>query len=122
MWSLQFWLFHTNDPSDNSQGILREYSRITYLWFAHLSVYLIHAHIGYIFLQRCVFSAVLETNKVFLYPILNALLLIVSSLIHVVVERRMRSTWFTFFDSSIGRATQYTDDPIGKVSSRVYKG
>lgn len=62
-------------------------------------VYLIHAHIGYILLQR--FAT--EDNKWWIYVAVFVAVLVASYAIHRIVERGLRKQWFQLFDGSLGR-------------------
>ncbi|MFB8368080.1 acyltransferase family protein [Pseudarthrobacter sp. NPDC055928] len=64
-------------------------------------VYLIHAHIGYILLER--FAT--EDNKWWVYAAIVAGVLVAAYGIHRLVERGLRGFWFRIFDGSVGRLT-----------------
>jgi peptidoglycan/LPS O-acetylase OafA/YrhL len=72
-------------------------------------VYLVHAHFGYMFLSR--FGN--DQNRLPIYCLTVALVLVVAYLIHVLVERRLASVWRRLFWSVAGR-------PIDAVAKRLY--
>lgn len=78
-------------------------------------VYLIHAHIGYIVLQH----VATEQNKWWVYAGLIATVIVTSYLIHRVVELRMMSSWFRFFDATVGRAVGGAEKLRGRLLRTV---
>lgn len=62
-------------------------------------VYLIHCHAGYIIINH--FAT--EDNKVWVYGLTFAFIVLVSWLMHKVIEQRMAGFWRRLFNATVGR-------------------
>ncbi|KQQ94542.1 hypothetical protein ASF62_10735 [Leifsonia sp. Leaf325] len=74
-------------------------------------IYLLHAHIGYMMLQR--FAT--DSNKLLVYPLLIGSVILAAYGVHRLIEINLRTTWRRLFDGSIGRlvgAVEYGRDVI----------
>lgn len=61
-------------------------------------IYLIHAHVGYVFLQ--LFAT--EANKWLVYLALIAGVFLIAYLVHFLVEKKLKRLWYRFFDGTVG--------------------
>lgn len=80
-------------------------------------LYLIHAHIGYMLLTH--FAT--EQNKLLVYTLCLALVLIAAYLIHVLAERKLAAFWHRFFSRTLGAAGDAIQKRASTVASHVYR-
>jgi len=66
-------------------------------------IYLIHAHFGYMFISQ--FAT--EENKVLIYLLTIFIVLSVSYLIHILVEKKYANFWKIFFNRIVGKPIEW---------------
>lgn len=78
-------------------------------------LYLVHAHIGYILLER--FAS--EENKWWIYGIVFVVVLLLAYAIHQIVEVRPHRFWIAVFEASLGRFTGAVENFVSRHVSKL---
>ena len=78
-------------------------------------VYLIHAHFGYMFINR--FAT--ESNKFFICALAVSIVLMVAYFMHKIIEQRLATFWKTAFSAMVGRPIK-TLESLPKAIQLVY--
>ena len=78
-------------------------------------LYLVHAHVGYMLLN----AYATDANKYWVYPVIFTFVLLVSYLIHLVIENRMQSIWYMLFDKTVAIPISFVEHRILVLRSRL---
>lgn len=78
-------------------------------------LYLIHAHLGYMILS--LFAT--EQNKWLLYFVVLSLMLLLSYVIHTLLEEKLKRYWYSFFERTIGFLLNIAEAGINNLKCRL---
>lgn len=76
-------------------------------------IYLLHAHLGFIFFNHLANDA----NKWWMYSAALTTLLVVSLMLHILIEKKMKRWWTRFFDVLVGAPVRSLERALDKVRS-----
>ena len=75
-------------------------------------IYLVHAHFGYMLISR--FAT--DSNRIVVYPLVFACVLLVAVSIHFFVELRYSTFWESFFSCVVGRPISFLESNFVEVT------
>lgn len=78
-------------------------------------VYLIHAHFGYMFINR--FAT--NENRIWIYALTIVIVISTALFIHYFIERRLSSHWRRLFTSTIGRLAEVLENTAAKMRNEM---
>jgi len=109
-----FFLFFVVLNSKLGQNLKLPHSKI----FGALTypVYLIHAHFGYMFISK--FGT--DENKIVVYALTIAIVLLVAYLMHKLIEIKLYSLWKKLFTLTFGKFVFVVESSIKKVYTLTY--
>lgn len=81
-------------------------------------LYLVHAHVGYMLINH--FAT--EENKVFVYLLVVAFVILVAFIIHRLVEQKCAVVWRWLFEAAIGRVVKFMESNLNGLGRKFFRG